>query len=210
MGIFLYLGKPVHVRNGIDVLINRWLFTWGPTGSLVIGCGLAVFIGGLVIKYRRTIEGGFKSTFFGIMLLESMAWASLFLLISTFMIPKMLALPSQGNFIEQLYLSIGAGIYEEFLFRFILVSGLFYLFNRILRETKFRSALVAVIISGLIFSIFHYLGYYGDVFHWRSFIYRFLSGIFLSVLFLKRGFGITAYTHIFYDIILVSIPIILS
>jgi len=210
MGIFLYHDRPVHVRNGIDVLINRWLFAWGPSGNLIIGFGLAMIIGGLGIKYRKTLAGGLRSVYFGVMALESMAWATLFLVLSALTIPKMLALPSQGNFAELLYLSLGAGIFEEFLFRFILVSGLFYLFNRVFRETKFRAALAAVLISGLVFSIFHYLGYFGEAFRWRSFTYRFVSGVFLSILFLKRGFGITAYTHIFYDVILVSMPVILN
>jgi len=210
-GIFLYYGKPIHIRNGIDVLVNRWLFAWGPTGNLVFGFLIAIIALSLLIRQRNSLQVtdfSVKSVYFLVMIFESLAWATLFLVMSTLILPKLLANPAVGNFAEQLYLSLGAGIFEELFFRLVLISGLFYFFNRIIKENIIRSAVVSLFLSGLVFSIFHYLGYFGEEFHWYSFVYRLVSGLFLGVLFLKRGYGITVYTHIFYDVILVSVPVI--
>ena len=66
----------------------------------------------------------------------------------------------------------------------------------------------AIIFSAVIFSLFHYLGPFGDNFSYKSFYLRTLAGIFLGSLYIFRGFGITVYTHIFYDMFIISMPII--
>jgi hypothetical protein len=54
--------------------------------------------------------------------------------------------------------------------------------------------------GALIFSAFHYVGAYADPFSLQSFVFRALAGLFFSALFLLRGFGITAWTHALYDV----------
>lgn len=58
---------------------------------------------------------------------------------------------------------------------------------------------LAVVISAVIFSAFHYLGPFGDPFDLQSFTFRMLSGLAFSGLFVLRGFGVTAWTHALYD-----------
>ena len=70
------------------------------------------------------------------------------------------------------------------------------------------SVIIAVIFSAVIFSLFHYLGPFGDNFAYKSFYLRTLAGIFLGSLYMFRGFGITVYTHIFYDMFIISMPVI--
>ena len=60
----------------------------------------------------------------------------------------------------------------------------------------------SVLVSALIFSLFHYVGPNGDNFGIPSFLFRFLAGIFFSGLYVLRGFGITAWTHALYDVYL--------
>ena len=52
------------------------------------------------------------------------------------------------------------------------------------------------------------MGIYGDIFTWQIFILRTIAGIFLGGVFLFRGLGISVYTHILYDMVLVSIPVL--
>ena len=52
---------------------------------------------------------------------------------------------------------------------------------------------------------YHLMTLHGEPFDWTSFMFRFGAGIFFSTLLLARGFGITAGTHAFYDI-LASLP----
>lgn len=95
----------------------------------------------------------------------------------------------------------GAGIYEELLFRLILVPAILGLLTW--WGCRKRTASVwAVILSSLLFSLAHYdlFSSVGDPFNPYSFVFRTLAGIFFATLFLKRGFGIAAGTHAMYDI----------
>jgi membrane protease YdiL (CAAX protease family) len=67
---------------------------------------------------------------------------------------------------------------------------------------KRKSLVLAVLASSLIFSWAHYVGTTGETFHWFSFSFRAMAGMFFAVLFIYRGFGITAGAHAFFDILL--------
>jgi len=102
---------------------------------------------------------------------------------------------------------IGAGIYEELVFRLILICFLMLLFQDLLRFTHKNSIMLSVLISAALFSAHHHVvfldGQLGRtaVFNWTEFGFRTIAGIYFAVLFAIRGFGITAGTHAFYDII---------
>ena len=95
---------------------------------------------------------------------------------------------------------LGAGIYEELLFRLILLSLVLWLLYR-LGVSGRKSILIGVIATSLLFAAAHYVGPYGEQFQTFSFVFRFVAGVFFSILFLYRGFGIAAGTHAFYDIL---------
>jgi membrane protease YdiL (CAAX protease family) len=61
--------------------------------------------------------------------------------------------------------------------------------------------IVAVTTTSLLFAAAHYVGPYGDPFNGFTFLFRSLAGVFFSILFVYRGFGITAGTHAAYDIL---------
>jgi len=92
---------------------------------------------------------------------------------------------------------IGAGIYEELLFRLILLSLIAATLYR-LGAARQASWLVAVVISSVLFSAAHYMS---EPFALSSFLFRFSAGAFFSLLYVYRGFGITAGTHAAYDIL---------
>lgn len=101
---------------------------------------------------------------------------------------------------------VGAGVYEELLFRLILLSGVVWG----LRQAGVRPAVGAaagVAISGLSFALAHYVGPYGEPIQlgsflfWYGLVFRVLAGVFFGVLFLLRGFGIAVGTHAAYDLL---------
>ena len=96
---------------------------------------------------------------------------------------------------------LGAGIYEELLFRLILLGLLAWGLRKAGVAPRW-STIVAVLLSSLLFAAAHYVGPYGDVFQWSTFISRTVDGVFLAVVFLYRGFGIAAGSHAAYDILL--------
>jgi hypothetical protein len=102
----------------------------------------------------------------------------------------------------QLMISLGAGIYEELLFRVLLVGSLAWLGRRALGWRPSSAGIVATVLGALIFAGFHYVGPYGDQLQLPSFLYRAIAGLLFSALYLLRGFGITAWTHALYDVFL--------
>jgi hypothetical protein len=106
---------------------------------------------------------------------------------------------------------IGAGIYEELVFRLILIIVLMMLFQDALGLGRKISIILSVLISAALFSAYHHIVYLdgqfvqSSPFNWPEFGFRTIAGIYFAVLFAIRGFGITAGAHAFYDIIAVSI-----
>ena len=107
--------------------------------------------------------------------------------------------PQVGGSWVKIVTSCGAGFYEELVFRLVLL-GLIFLLARELCELKSVTAgIVALVLSGAIFSAAHLLGpsANADV---GVFIYRLSAGMVLGLIFLIRGFGIAAWTHALYDV----------
>ena len=112
--------------------------------------------------------------------------------------------PAGYSLATQVMISLGAGIYEELLFRVILVSGLALLGRKVFGWSLTAAGVFAVGLGALIFSAFHYIGPYGDRFTLGSFAFRTVAGLLFSGLYLLRGFGITAWTHALYDVFLTA------
>ena len=107
------------------------------------------------------------------------------------------------NKLQLIALSLGAGLYEELFFRVILVSLFLYFFKQFFTK-NYTAYAISAILAALIFSGVHYIGEYGDFFTFSSFLFRFLFGLALNVIYVIRGFGITAWTHAIYDLIVIS------
>lgn len=106
---------------------------------------------------------------------------------------------------------IGAGIYEELVFRLILICILIMLFQDALKLGHENAIILSILISAALFSAHHHIDFLSgrpnvvDPFDWTRFIFRTIAGIYFAILYAIRGFGITAGTHAFYNIMAVSI-----
>jgi len=102
---------------------------------------------------------------------------------------------------------IGAGIYEELVFRLILICLLMLLFQDVLKFSQKNSIILSVLVSAALFSAHHHIVFINGqlalsaAFNWTEFGFRTIAGVYFAFLFAIRGFGITAGTHAFYDII---------
>jgi len=92
----------------------------------------------------------------------------------------------------------GAGLYEEVLFRLLLLPVVGWTIAR-LGASPPAAAAWAVVVTSVLFAAAHYMGPLGDTFGLHSFVFRTLAGMFFATLFLVRGFGIAAGTHTAYD-----------
>jgi len=199
--LFLSWDDILVVRNGADFLMRNILESFDIFG--LYGLGLVFFLG-LLVTYiffiKEDQQQEVNVNFLFIMLAESMLWSVvLYLLLSKFMV--LLMNPVGKAILQQVTLAIGAGIYEEFLFRVLLIAGLSGILGFVFMWDKTFKNIIAVVLSGGIFSAFHFMGEYGDFFSMELFLIRFFAGLILGVLYMYRGFGITAYTHSIYDLI---------
>jgi membrane protease YdiL (CAAX protease family) len=104
---------------------------------------------------------------------------------------------------------LGAGIYEELLFRLVLLSAIVWAFRGLGARPR-TGILGAILVTSLLFAAAHYVGSHGDPIDWRhfnfwfGFLFRLMAGAFFSVLFVCRGFGIAAGAHAGYDILIAA------
>jgi hypothetical protein len=200
------------VRNGADVLLKSvFIAAAGRRGPLLF---MAVVIGvslWLVWRDLRSSGGRLRAWIFGGMVVESLALSLVFGVVVGALTVRILgplgALAAQsGGELEamswpaRLMLSIGAGLYEELLFRVVVVAAIANGARLAFGWGRGGAGVIATILGALIFSAFHYLGPYGDDFALQSFTFRAIAGVMFSALYLTRGFGITAWTHAMYDV----------
>ncbi|MBN2843420.1 MAG: CPBP family intramembrane metalloprotease, partial [Sedimentisphaerales bacterium] len=111
------------------------------------------------------------------------------------------------DYYAQIVIGIGAGIYEELVFRLVILGLLLMLFDNVLRFGHATSIVTATIISALLFSTHHYFGIdmagrfvYLEPMDLGSFLFRMAAGVYFAIVFHYRGYGITAGTHAFYNV----------
>jgi hypothetical protein len=198
------------VRNGADVLL-RSMFTAvaGRNGSLVfIAVVILIGIWFVARDLKRTWD--LRPSVFLAMFVESAILALAFgIVVSKLTVHILGAMHllaigqiAEAGWATRLMLSLGAGLYEELFFRVLLVSALAAGARVWLGANTRMAAVLATAVGAVIFSAFHYIGPYGDSFQLQSFAFRTISGVAFSVLYLLRGFGITAWTHALYDVFL--------
>jgi hypothetical protein len=195
------------LRTGADAWLRSALAGVGFTDRWLVPVGLVV---GLV-SWQAVEPRAWRvsaPTMLG-MALESGAWAIALVGVSRLLDWGFLHLeghvalaagtPPQ-NPTEAVVSFLGAGVYEEGLFRLALIPALYGLL-RLLQAPRVLASTVAVTGSALLFSIAHHAGAPGEPFTWYAFIFRWLAGVFFAWVFMARGFGIAVGTHTAYDVL---------
>ena len=214
MIVLVNQGRIAQVRVGAEVWVKQLLAFTGGTGFAVVGA-VALLVGIAVFVAERKKHIPLRPRYFGAMIAESTVYAVVvaffvaglvgaIFAVAPVALPRGAALPQPPDGLAlQLVLSVGAGLYEELVFRVLLVGGLYWLLRRVMPHGASTYA-VAAVVGALLFSAVHYTGVLGDAFTLSSFTFRFLFGLVLNVIFLLRGFGIAAWTHALYDVMIVS------
>ena len=201
---------PDAMRNGADVWLRRFLDLLGFGQFLLlplVTCGILLawhHLSSQPWKFRKNVLIG--------MLIESMAFGFLLLLVAqtqhrlfhqwslAVVICETTERPESG-LVAYLIGYFGAGIYEELLFRLMLIPiGISML--RWAGVSNRASLITGIVVSSILFSAAHYdfITAGGEPFDLYSFVFRFLAGVFFALLFIYRGFGIAAGSHALYDI----------
>lgn len=110
-----------------------------------------------------------------------------------------LSLTVQGVPISRLLGFVGAGIYEEILFRLGLFTFLYALLRLVLFPALLALPLAAVAAASL-FALAHHVGPWGEAWRFDYFLFRLFAGLYFTLLYVLRGLGTAVGAHVVYDL----------
>lgn len=196
-----YAALPIQRRDLAAAQLLHWFFSlFGASWAYLPGALLVIVLIAWHVKLRLPwkIRG---------QALIGMAGESLLLAIPLIGLNWFLARVGEGNMLqagvpwENLLLSIGAGIYEELVFRLIVIQFLIFVFNDVLRLKQSVGVALAVILSSLFFAVSHHGPIGSDPWNAGRFAFRAAAGAYLAAVYVLRGFGLAVGTHVVYDVI---------
>jgi hypothetical protein len=100
-------------------------------------------------------------------------------------------------------LYLGAGVYEELVWRLGAFAVLSFLLVDLVRMPLKVATPVIILTSAVAFSTYHMLG--SQVFPWQAFVFIGLRGVYYGIIFLERGFGISVGVHTAYDLLFLTL-----
>ncbi|MGE3803681.1 MAG: CPBP family glutamic-type intramembrane protease [Gemmataceae bacterium] len=210
-GVFWLGGShPDEVRNGADAWLRWWLEAAG-LRPLYLAPALVLLALGIWSWQRRKDP---PRDLLGVctgMALESVFFALGLWGIGRGLLPLLdhlgITLQVPGEIgarppvaLAPLITFVGAGIYEEVLFRLFLIWGLMWTLSLLHVPTVLR-LLLAGLAAAVSFAAAHHVGPYGEPFDPLVFGFRAFAGLYFTALFLGRGFGIAVGAHALYDVL---------
>jgi membrane protease YdiL (CAAX protease family) len=204
--LWLNAAHPEAVRNGADTWFRWGLEAFGLEQMYAAPALILVVLLGWSLVRMEDRPDDFLSIWTG-MVVESVLFAVGLWGISRGLRPFLfrlgveLTLPSPGRQVAgQIITFVGAGIYEEMLFRLVLFAGLRWLLE-FLGAPPPLPFLGAAAVSATLFSAAHHLGPQGEVFIGYVYLFRTLAGLYFACVFQLRGFGVAVGAHALYDVL---------
>ena len=179
--------------------------------TLGVGAESSLYLGGIVIIVVLLLwhllnrdEWKLEPRTLGLMLMESLL-LTLPLLVLGQVIAQSGVPAFAGDLPDtvsaKLAISIGAGLYEELVFRMLLIALLHFLLVDVLKATPQVGVAIAVVVSAAAFTWYHDLAGAGGEFSWQRLLFFFAAGLYFGAVFALRGFGIVVAVHAIYDVV---------
>ena len=194
--------------NGADAILTWFFELFGAQARFQVLL-VVLILSGIFCwrtdKVKRQSNDPIRPAYFGFMLAESVVYAIFF----GGVVSRVLGLLTGESLLQlngggggplyRLAMSLGAGLYEELLFRVLLMGGLAMLLIKAAKMDRLLAWIISAVLSAFLFSAFHYVGSGAYPFTLESFLWRFVAGGMFAVLYGVRGFGIVVWTHALYD-----------
>jgi membrane protease YdiL (CAAX protease family) len=197
-------------RCPVENAAGRWFRTVGESlgsrGLSLIGLLVAALL--LAVVGLRAKQAARDRGVFGGMLAEGLLYGAVLGVVAQTVANQLplgrmvpLALPGLSRSVENLGLALGAGVFEELLFRAVLLGGIWSLLRHLLGADRLTAGLVAVGVAAWVFAAWHHWGPGAEPWDDAVVRFRFAAGAVLGGIFLSRGLGIAALAHGFYDVL---------
>lgn len=142
----------------------------------------------------------------GLMVGESALWTMPLVVLAGVLGLIGLGAGSPRGIMSDAAIAVGAGLYEEFVFRLVLIAGLHLVLVEVSGVRERLADAIAVAGSAVAFASYHGLGAGGGLDPTLAGFYL-AAGVLLGWLFLTRGLAIAAGAHVGYDaVVLVLLP----
>jgi len=200
--VILFQDSFFELRNSGEVLLRSLFESLGLTNPLIVsGILLALFMIVMIRGYRIEKKPGIHANYIVYMLLESMLWGGFIFISLQFFTQLPLQMVSMKDKLSNINLAIGAGIFEELIFRMVVISSLLVVLQRGLSMGSRISVPLAIFFSAFVFAGFHL---FMEMYSFPIFSQRMFGGILLGSLFYARGYGISVYAHIIYNFLILA------
>lgn len=203
--------RPELIRNGADAWLRAALDAFG-IGQIVLAPWLVGFCFAVWSWRRRADRPGGLLTICSGMALECFVFALVLWGLSYGFAPFLnylgVTLSTRAGpdpVLSRVITFIGAGIYEEIMFRLVLFSGLAWVL-RLALIPKHAALGMAAVVSALIFAAAHHIGPHGERMDSYVFLFRTMAGLYFALVYQVRGFGIAAGAHACYDVLVGLVP----
>jgi membrane protease YdiL (CAAX protease family) len=202
--------QAASLRNGADAWLRDGLGTIGLTHPVAAPAFVVLLLAVWFLRQRDSIPDDTPNLCLG-MALESVAAALVLWGLSRLYAPLLDRLgvvlstsadspPLNTVVIGQVVTYVGAGIYEEVVFRL----ALFGLLRGVLTAAQVpaRTAVaLAAVTAAVLFAAAHHVGAHGEHIDGFNFLFRVLAGLYFTALYQFRGFGIAVGAHACYDVL---------
>ncbi|NOU32815.1 MAG: CPBP family intramembrane metalloprotease [Polyangiaceae bacterium] len=204
------------IQNATDFLTHGLMVAAEGNTGRYLGITAAIgviFVGAFVLLSRGQRFAPIK---FGQVAVEGAVYALIMRVGAAYVVGRLFAgaIQEQGRF-TGFIMSLGAGFYEEIAFRVVLFglgAKLLVWFwtgkrMKLVGSSDFSFSpriiglmLLWAVVSACVFSGVHYVGALGDPFSLKSFLFRALLGLALTLIYATRGFAAAVWTHALYDV----------
>ena len=182
--------------NGADVVTRAAYGALGRTTYLVVQAAIAC---AFLVWIRRTQRGQvLELRVMAPVLLEAAIYALTLGALVSLVVDRLLGLGLTGGLVIN---ALGAGVYEELVFRLGLFGGLVALLSR---EPSRAMVAIAMVGSSIAFAAAHHLGAHGEPWSQHAFAFRCLAGLVFGLIFWFRSLAHAVYAHAFYDLLVYS------
>ncbi len=200
--LILFRDSFFELRNSGEILLRSFFDTIHLTNPYLISAILVgAFIVVMVRGYRIEKRPGIHANYYIYMLLESIFWGALLFTSMQLFTRLPLQILRLEDKLANMNLALGAGIFEELIFRLVLIGALMVILEQGLNIVGKWSVVIAIILAAIVFAGFHL---FMESYQFPIFAQRILGGILLGTLYYFRGYGISVYTHIIYNFLILA------
>jgi len=185
-------------------LLGQFFALFGVTGVHLPAIAVVAALIGMHLARKRDPWSP-EPKLYAVMWIESLVLAVPLFVLMTVLLRQPLPAASLSTVDWDLWrrdmvIAIGAGVYEELVFRLVAIALIHAITKDLLSLPEEVCVITAVVVSSLGFALIHFVGDHNPFTMTKMLFYTVAGGYFAAI-YLTRGFGIVVAAHALYDVL---------